>query len=125
MSRHIFALLSPPINNRAVPTGAGGLPKMKITIPTRELYNARINDTVVPVRMWRGRTEDGIEIERICSRLLRLARPTGSGFARNSRPAQFGSVGGRALSQARREGLGQLRDDGLGVCARCGCGGCS
>jgi hypothetical protein len=37
---------------------------MKITIePTRELYNARINDTVVPVRMWRGRTDDGIEIE--------------------------------------------------------------
>ena len=37
---------------------------MKITIePTRELYNARINDTVVPVRMWRGQTNDGIEIE--------------------------------------------------------------
>ena len=37
---------------------------MNITIePTRELYNARINDTVVPVRMWRGRTNDGIEIE--------------------------------------------------------------
>jgi hypothetical protein len=37
---------------------------MKITIePTRELYNARINDATVPVRMWRGRTEDGIEIE--------------------------------------------------------------
>jgi hypothetical protein len=37
---------------------------MKITIePTRELYNARINDATVPVRMWRGRTADGIEIE--------------------------------------------------------------
>jgi hypothetical protein len=36
---------------------------MKITIePTRELYNARINDTTVPVRMWCGRAEDGIEI---------------------------------------------------------------
>jgi hypothetical protein len=39
-------------------------PAMKITIePTREIYNAPINDTIVPVRMWRGRTEDGIEIE--------------------------------------------------------------
>ena len=37
---------------------------MKITIePTREVYNVRINDTTVPVRMWRGRTDDGIEIE--------------------------------------------------------------
>jgi hypothetical protein len=62
---------------------------MKITIePTRETYNAQINDTTVPVRMWRGRTDDGIEIEayilaiapvsRIEAELLSKQFPTGS-----------------------------------------------
>ena len=42
----------------------GGSGTMRITIePTCELHNAAINDTVVPVRTWRGRTSGGIEIE--------------------------------------------------------------
>ena len=31
--------------------------------PTCELHNALINDAVVPVRTWRGRTASGVEIE--------------------------------------------------------------
>ena len=37
---------------------------MKIVIePTCELHNALINDAIVPVRTWRGRTASGVEIE--------------------------------------------------------------
>jgi hypothetical protein len=37
---------------------------MRITIePTCELHNAAINDTIIPVRTWRGWTSGGIEIE--------------------------------------------------------------
>ena len=37
---------------------------MKITVePTREVVNAEINDTIVPVRIWRGTTMEGIRIE--------------------------------------------------------------
>ena len=39
-------------------------PHMKIVIePTSELHNAVINDAIVPVRTWRGRTASGVEIE--------------------------------------------------------------
>jgi hypothetical protein len=37
---------------------------MKIEIePTPELYEAPINDVLVPVRIWRGRTSGGVAIE--------------------------------------------------------------
>ena len=39
-------------------------PHMKIVIePTYELHNALINDAIVPVHTWRGRTAGGVEIE--------------------------------------------------------------
>ena len=42
----------------------GGSGAMRITIePTCELHNAAINDTIIPVRTWRGWTSGGIEIE--------------------------------------------------------------
>jgi hypothetical protein len=44
--------------------GALHAPLMKIIIqPTCELHNAAINDTVIPVRTWRGTTSGGVEIE--------------------------------------------------------------
>lgn len=37
---------------------------MNITIePTPEKYDAPINGVMVPVRIWKGRTEGGVEIE--------------------------------------------------------------